>query len=162
MLLYYFPSLFNPTDTPKSLKFNMDKFRYNHILDDYDHQADKEILTLEDELNTLFDIEMDLSNTTMTTIPTMESRLEDYLNKIVDNSLYAKVINHPTYCDYTATLSVEQYMTKSFYKLNQPSYIMVFQCVEDKVDAGKVNQLAGQYMLKPHIKLFIVSTNFNW
>ena len=158
MLLFYFPLLFKPTDTAMSLKYDMDKFRYNNILEDYDHQANKEILTLEKELNTLFDTEMELSNTTMTSIPTMESRLEDYLRKMVDSSMYAKIINHPIYCDCTATLSIEQYMTKSFYNLNQPSYIMVFECVDDKVDARKVKELAGQYMVEPHIKLFIVST----
>ena len=158
LLLHYFPSLFKPNDTAVSLKYDMDKFRYNKILKDYGHNADKEILTLEEELNALFDIEMEQSNTTMTATPTMESRLEEYLNILVDNSMYARIVTRPTYCNFTATYSVEQYMTKSYYKLGQPSQIMVFECVDDKVDAVKVSQLAGQYMPERNIKLFIVST----
>lgn len=158
LLLYYFPSLFKPSDTAMSLKYDMDKFRYNNILYNYSYDKDKEIHTLEKELNELFDTEMESSNTTMTSIPTMQSRLEEYLYKIVDKSMYAKIVNRPTYCNFTATYSIEQYMTKAFFNQGQPSQIMVFECVDDKVDAGKVSQLAGQYMLEHNIKLFIVST----
>ena len=159
MLLYYFPGLFKPTDTPKSLKYDMDKFRYNDLLDNYGNiENDHKLKTYEKELNDLFDTEMDLSNTTMTAIPTMESRLEEYLNKIVDKSMYAKIINHPTYCNFTATYSIEQYMTKSFYNQGLPSQIMVFECVDEKVDADKVSLIAGRYMTEHKIKLFIVST----
>lgn len=158
MLLYYFPTLFKPTDTATSLKYDMDKFRYNNILDDYDHLADNEIHTLETELNMLFDLEMESSNTTMTAIPTMESRLVEHLTKIVDQSMYARIVNRPTYCNFTATYSIEQYMTKSFLNQEQPTYITVFECVDGKVDADKVNQLAGRYMTEHKIKLFIVST----
>lgn len=160
LLLHMFPSLFGATDTATSLKYDMDKFRYNSDLYDYGHLSDDHILkTYEKELNELFDKEEeDESNISMTIMPTMESRLEEYLYKIVDSSMYAKVISRPTYCNFTATYSIEQYMTKSFYSLGQPSQIMVFECVEDKVDAYKVTQLAGQYMYDRKIKLFIVST----
>ena len=112
--MFYFPSLFKST-TVMSLKYDMDKFRYNRELYDYGHLPDDHILKhFEKELNELFDKEMEPSNITMTAIPTMESRLEEYLGKIVDNSMYAKIVTRPTYCNYTATYSVEQYMTKSF------------------------------------------------
>lgn len=160
LLLHLFPALFESTDTATSLKYDMDKFRYNRDLYDYGHLSEDHILkTYEKELNELFDKEDDdETNISMTTIPTMESRLEEYLFKIVDSSMYAKIISRPTYCNFTATYSIEQYMTKSFYNLGQPTQIMVFECVEDKVDANKVTQLAGQYMYDRKIKLFIVST----
>ena len=159
LLLSYFPILFDSTDTARSLKYDMDKFRYNKELYDYGHLPDNHLLkTYEKELNELFDKEMEPSNITMTAIPTMESRLEEYLGKIVDNSMYAKIVTRPTYCNCTATYSIEQYMTKSFFNLGEPSHIMVFECVEGKVDADKVTQLAGRYVVEHKIKLFIVST----
>ena len=98
LLLHYFPDLFESTDTATSLKYDMDKFRYNRDLYDYGHLGDHIIKTYEKELNELFDKDDDdESNITMTTIPTMESRLEEYLYKIVDCSMYAKVISRPTY-----------------------------------------------------------------
>ena len=159
MLLEYFPSLFKTTNTAKSLKYDMDKFRYNNLLENYNRLEDNHTLkTYETELNELFDKEMEMSNTTMTTIPTIESRLEEYLYKIVDKSMYAKVVSRPTYCNFRASYSIEQYMTKSFFNLGQPSQIVVFECVDEKVDAEKVSQLAGRYMLEHKIKLFIAST----
>lgn len=159
LLLDWFPGLFDPTDTAQSLKYNMDKFTYNRELYNYRHLPDNHILkSYEKELNDLFDKEIESDNTTSTAIPTMESRLEEFLYKIVDNSMYAKVVNRPTYCNFTATYSIEQYMTKSFFNQGQPTHIMVFECVEGKVDANIVTQLAGQYILDQKIKLFIVST----
>lgn len=159
LLLTLCSSIFDPSDTSKSLKYDMDKFRYNKDYINYNRLPDSHLLrTLEEEVHALFDTERD-DETTMTPAPTIESRLGEYLYKLQEKYVNTRVIERPTYCNFTATFSMEQYMSRAFFNQQKPSQIMVFECVNDKVDAIKVTQLAGQYMDERKIKLFIVSTH---
>ena len=150
------PSLFTSSVTPLSLKYDMDKFRYNRDYSNYDKLPDAHILRkLEAEVHALLDMKQD--HEPATSVPTIESRLGDYLYELKEKYVNIRIKERPTYCNCTATFSMEQYMSRAFYNLEKPSQIMVFECVNDKVNSTTVAQLAGQYMPERKIKLFIVS-----
>lgn len=158
LLITLFQPQLDVSDTPYSLKYNMDKFRFNDSFTRFELLPDSHLLNkMATELNVLFDMKDDADVITTTAAPTIESRLADYLHELETKTPYAKVLLHPTYCNFTATISMEHYMTKAFFNLGNPTMIMVYECVDAKVDAKVVAELAGQYMGDRRIKLFIVS-----
>lgn len=161
MLIHLCPKAVSKSDTKGSLKYNMDKFKFNNKLneDAFKKLPDKHVLRqYVDELNSLFDERpaQDTTNVEKTTY-TIQDRLKEYLDADVDKEQYAKVLVRPTYCNYPSTFSVEQYVSKRFYEEGRPSRIIVYECVDGRVDDSKVVQLAGQYMEDRRIKLYIAS-----
>lgn len=160
LLLKACPSWFSATDTPTSLKHSMDKFRYIRELDRFERLRDTDLpKAYEKELNDLFDKPTEPVESTATVMPTMESRLHDYLYKEVKHYKYAKVVERPTYCNFSSNFSLEQFVSKHFYDKGQPTQIYVYECIPNRVDEQTVTMLAGRYMYDRRIKLYIVSTN---
>lgn len=150
------PEVANGSQTPKSIKFNMDI---------YEHR--KELANLHDckaghpyddvvELENLFNGKTadDSSQT-----PTMAERLEEYLRESADELRYAKVRVRPRYCNFTPSFSVEQYKSQKFQDEGTPSYIEVYECVDGVVNEDNVLSLSSRYINNNKIKLFVVSTH---
>lgn len=160
LLITLFKPLLDPGDSPSSLKSSMNIFKFNSELKFFDKLGDSHLLKiLVAEVDSLFDKQDDSDVTTTTVVPTVQSRLMDYLYDLQSKLPFARVLLHPTYCNFTATVSMEHYTTKAFFNLGNPTMITVYECVETKVDANVVVGLAGQYMDDRRIKLFIVSPN---
>lgn len=158
LLLSLCPTVFDSSDTSKSLKYNMDKFEYNNLFDRFDRLPDTHPLRIyAAELDAMFDNPQCQTEKPVPVVYTIEQRIEEYLHKYIDTLKYARVITRPTYGNYTSTFSVEQYVTKEFMDKGQASQIVVFECVDGIVDGDKVATLAGKFMGN-HFKIYIASS----
>lgn len=151
--------LVDSTDTPKSIKFNMDKYEHKKELDFFHKCTEGHPYVDVKELEDLYYGKTKLTADDAKRTPTMEQRLEEYLRESVDDMRYAKVRVRPTYCDFTASFSVEQYKSQLFQDGGKPSYIEVYECVDEIVNESNVLSLSSRYINNNKIKLFIVSTH---
>ena len=145
--------------TPTSLKYNMDKFDYRNELEIFERLDKRHLLVSHvEELNTLFDLQdRDMSSSLPDGENSIEQLLRTYLKTTVNTQKYAKVCERPTYCNYTSTFSVEQFVSQDFYDNGRPSHIIVYECVDKRVDDNMVLQYASRYMNDRRIKLYIAS-----
>ena len=157
LLISMCPDAVDDSDTPQSLKYNMDKFKFNRQLNNYDKLPDAHVLRdYVRELENMFDQPCQ-SDTPPPITHTMEERIEEYLNKYAGTQQYARVIRHPTYGHFSPTISVEQFISEKFKMEGRASHIIAFECVNTTVDTAKVNELAARYMNQRNIKLYIAS-----
>ena len=153
------PEVAESTDTPKSIKFNMDKYEHNKELAYFHNCTEGHPYNDIKELEDLFYGITKLTTDDVKQAPTMIQRLEEYLRESADEMRYAKVRIRPTYCNFTASFSVEQYKSQRFQDEGNPSYIEVFECVDGIVNEKIVLSLSCRYVNNNKIKLFIVSTH---
>jgi Zn-dependent peptidase ImmA (M78 family) len=159
ILIKLCPNAVSKNSTPKSLKYNMDKFDYRNELETFE-RLDKwhPLVTYFEDLNTLFDMQdQDMNSSSTNGTNSIEQLLRTYLQTSVNTHKYAKVCERPTYCNYTSTFSVEQFVSQDFYDQDRPSHIIVYECVDERVDDNMVLQLASRYMNDRRIKLYIAS-----
>ncbi len=89
--------------------------------------------------------------------PTIESRMEEFLEKRIATEKYVRMYHGKTYCGYTSTLSIEKYTSEQFMHQEIPSFIIVFECVNGKVSDDTVSLMAGRYGTDRRIKTVIAS-----
>jgi Zn-dependent peptidase ImmA (M78 family) len=154
------PAAFERGDTQKSLKSNMDKFKYIEELSIFSRlEDDNEVRVLVKELESLFALQPDTPECTLHQPFTMQMRMEEWMEKFVDRQQYAQSFTRPTYCNFATSYSIEQYASKHFMNSREPSRIILFDCVDGDVDHTYVAQLAGIYYTDRRIKVFVASTN---
>lgn len=153
------PEVVGRTDTPKSIKFNMDKYEHNKELAYFHKCTEGHPYDDVKELEDLYNGKTKLTTDDEKQTPTMTQRLEEYLRESVDEMRYAKVRVRPSYCSFTASFSVEQYTSHKFLDGGKPSYIEVYECVDDVVNEENVLSLSCRYIKDNRIKLYIVSTH---
>lgn len=152
------PDVKSNTDTPQSIKYNMDKYKYGHELASFHNCTEGHPYEDVKELEDLFYKKPDLTYDDVKSQPTMELRLEEYLRESIDPR-YAKVMVRPTYCSFTATFSVEQYKSQKFQNEGKPTFIEVYECVNDVINEDKTLSLISRYSQDNRIKVYIVSTH---
>lgn len=153
------PDVTDSSDTPQSIKYNMDKYEHIKKLDYLHNFPTGHPYVDVEELENLFNCNNQLASINEKQAPTMAHRLEVYLRESADELRYAKVRIRPTYCNFTASLSVEQYKSKAFLDKNTPSHIDVYECVDGVVNEDNVLSLSSRYINDRRIKLFVVSTH---
>ena len=90
---------------------------------------------------------------------TVESRLEEYLEKRVVSNQYACLCYNETYCGYSTTLSIERYASETFKNQKMPSSILVFECVESKVSDEMILIIDSRYRTDSKIKPVIAASS---
>lgn len=165
-------SALDDKDSESSLKYNMDVFPHKEYLRRRTNEERKKVRPdkewqidlysdshLIKKLLEELDAEYNKPLPKKDDIPhnTIKGCLIAYLNKLVDEHRYAKVSQSSTYGRYTPAISLEVYANKSFMDSHEPSYIRVFEIVENAVDESKVNELYSRYSSDSRIKLYIAS-----
>ena len=152
------PEAVEGTDTATSLKYSMDKYRYRKELKSFHQYPDTH--PMKQDYNVLVEMyeHLDLSaENNSEEIPTVESRMKEYLSEYADSQTYAKFFNHPTYCNYNVTMSVEHYVSQKFMDERRPSWIEIYQCIDNDVDEDTISRYYTRFGDERKISIFIVS-----
>lgn len=145
-------------DTIDKIVHSMEKYKYKWHLKDFDKQPDLSFIRKDvNELSNL--LTCDIPKDTRNTVFTLEQRMQEYLTASTANETYARVCIRPVYNGKTATMSVENYVSKKFWNMNRPSRTVIFECVDEKLTEEKVEMLHGRFCSLRNIKLFIASTH---
>lgn len=110
------------------------------------------------ELDALFNTPIP-QNKQESIVYTVESRLEEYLEKRVATDQYTRILKGETYCGYTTTMSIEKYATEQFMNNKMPSFVLVIECIDGKISDDTISMLVGRYMTDSKIKLIIASSS---
>ena len=145
-----------------TLQTSMDHSKYIEDLKDCETLSDHEpTKLLIDKICHFFDSTIEEKAPVAPKEPTIASRMEDYLRVIVKedpNSMpYARVCVNPDYGnDMVPSLSIEKYQAKKFLKIQQPSYIEAYVCIDGELDKQQLKALAMTYSERRDVKLYIV------
>lgn len=146
------------SDTVNKVFHNIESFKYKSNLQDFEKEPEKSFVR--GWVNDLSDLlTNDVPSETTPDGFTLEQRMQEYLTNSTANETYAKVCIHPIYNGKTATMSVENYVSKRFWDEHRPSRIVIFECVEDRLTEEKVEMLYGRFGSLSNTKLFIASTH---
>lgn len=145
--------------TKEQLKGSMDQCPLSLKLDKMETYAENsECGKIIKELNNLFSAPIPQGKQEPS-FDTIESRLEEYLEKRVATDQYARILKGETYCGYTTTMSIEKYATEQFMNNKMPSFVLVIECIDGKISDDIISMLAGRYMTDSKIKLVIASSS---
>lgn len=145
--------------TKEQLKGSMDQCPLSLKLDKMETYAENsECGKIIKELNNLFSAPIPPGKQEPS-FDTVESRLEEYLEKRVATDQYARILKGETYCGYTTTMSIEKYATEQFMNNKMPSFVLVIECIDGKLSDDIISMLAGRYMTDSKIKLVIASSS---
>ena len=145
-------------DTVEKIVHSIEKFPYKRHLREFDKQPDSSFIrTYVREVSDL--LTRDVPNEIKNEEFTLEQRMHEYLTNAIAKEAYAKVCFHPIYNGKTATMSIENYVSKKFWDENRPSRRVIFECVDERLTEEKVEMLYGRFGSLCNTKLFIASTH---
>ena len=145
-------------DTVDKIVHSIEKFPYKHNLKEFDKQPDSSFVRkYVNEISEL--LTSDVPTEDLNEEFSLEQRMKEYLMNSTENETYAKVCIHPIYNGKTATMSVENYVSKRFWDENRPSHTIIFECVDESLTEEKVDMLYGRFGSLDNTKLFIASTH---
>lgn len=163
VLLKFCPNAFETGETVSALKSSMEHYEFATALKNPDGLLSGHIVH-----HYIKDVENLLDNKPLTVAhekedkPTLEELLEDYLRREIDEQAdrfpLSRLCIHPQYEGISPAISVETYMSESFFKEHLPSHIIAYEFVDDVLEKSKLYELMGQYQGK-QVKLFIVSSS---
>lgn len=145
-------------DTVDKIVFSIEKFPFKRHLKEFDKQPDSSFVRkYVDEVSALLTCDVPI-------IPSaeeisLEQRMHEYLTNATSSETYAKVCIHPIYNGKTATMSVENYVSKRFWDEHRPSHTVIFECVDESLTEEKVEMLYARFGSLSNTKLFIASTH---
>lgn len=151
-------------ETPSKIKSSMEHCRFISDLKYFDKLLDTHIVRgYITELEALFDGQIKASELeSEPKEPSVADILEAYLRSIVkETEIFPcqKIRVNPDYGDgIIPTIAIEEYLNKSFLKLNKPSRIIAYECISGALDINRLRSFIGQYVERPNMKLFVVST----
>lgn len=158
LLVQECPEALSESDTIDKILHSIEKFPYKSHLKEFDKQPDSSIIRgYVNEVSLL--LTQDVPKETLTDNYTLEQRMQEYLKTSTANESYAKVCIRPIYNGKTATMSVENYVSKKFWDENRPSHTAIFECVDESLTEEKVEMLYGRFGSLSNTKLFIASTH---
>lgn len=145
-------------DTVEKIVYSIEKFQYKRHLKEFDKQPDLSFIrTYVRDVSDL--LTRDVPNKTKNDVFTLEQRMREFLTNATAKEAYAKVCFHPIYEGKTATMSVENYVSKKFWDENRPSRRVIFECIDESLTEEKVEMLYGRFGSLSNTKLFIASTH---
>ena len=151
------PDFFTKPDAAKKLKSSIYAYKHSVSIKKFDSLSpDSEVRKLIDEVDNLYNQSTENFAETSTSSNSAEDILRHYLEQTIAIGPFTKIHEHPTIGRYTATFSVETYMSQEMMQKNQPSTTIAFMYDHEKVTDSKINMYMGQYQ-KNVSKLFIVS-----
>lgn len=143
-------------DTVDKIVHSIEKFQYKRHLKEFDKQPDSSFVRkYVDEVSAL--LASDVPNIPSTEEFSLEQRMQEYLTNATKSEAYAKVRIRPIYNGKTATMSVENYVSKRFWDEHRPSRTVIFECVDESLTEEKVEMLYGRFGSLSNTKLFIAS-----
>jgi len=143
--------------TKEQLKNSMDQCPVSLKLNDIEnYKEDDERGIIIKELDTLYNTPIP-QNKKEVSKNTIKTRLKEYLDKRVATDKYTKICSGETYCGYTTTLSIEKYASENFINKKMPSFVLIIECIEDKISDDTITLMAGRYGLDSRIKIAIAS-----
>ncbi len=162
VLLKFCPNAFETGKTVSALKSSMEHYEFATELKNLDNLLSGHIVR-----HYIKEVENLLDNKPLTMAheeehkPTLEELLEDYLRREIDEQTdrfpLSRLCIHPQYDGISPAISVETYMSESFFKEHLPSHIIAYEFVDGVLEKSKLYELMGQYQGK-QVKLFIVSS----
>ena len=148
----------NEGDTVESIFHSIEKFQFKRHLKEFDKQPDSSFIRqYVKEVSDL--LTCDIPQEYTASSYTLEQRMQEYLNAATANENYAKVCIHPIYNGKTASMAVENYVSKKFWDENKPSHRVIFECVDESLTEEKVEMLQCRFGSLNNTKLFIASTH---
>ena len=151
------PDYFTKLDAVKKLKASIYAFPHSVSIKKFnDLSPNNEVRGLIGEVDKLYNQSTENFAKTSTSSHSAEDILKHYLEQTIAVGPLTKIHEHPTIGRYTATFSVEIYMSQEMMQQNQPSTTFAFMYDHEKVTDSKINMYMGQYQKNVN-KLFVVS-----
>lgn len=145
-------------DTVDKIVHSIEKFQYKRHLKEFDKQLDSSFVrNYVNVVSALLTCDVPIISSTEDF--SLEQRMQEYLTTATANETYAKVCIHPIYNGKTATMSVENYVSKRFWDERRPSHTVIFECVDGSLTVEKVEMLYARFGSLSNTKLFIASTH---
>ena len=147
-------------ETAKKIRESMEKSKYKNELKDFEHLSDSNLTRgLADEVREM--LKMVVVDEESSVAPTIASRLEDYLRATVkeDTTVMpcSRIRMSPDYGnDMTPSLSIEQYVNKTFLAKKEPSHIDAYECISSELEKDALRAYIQKYADKKNLKLFLV------
>lgn len=150
-------------ETPSKIKSSMEHCKFIRHLKNIDKKPDDQVRGYVTEIEALFDGQIKASELkSEQKEPSVADILEIYLRSIVkETDIFPtqKIRINPDYGDgIIPTIAIEEYQNKPFLKLNKPSRIIAYECISGALDINRLRSFIGQYVERPNMKLFVVST----
>ena len=164
ILMKYCPEALDKSDTVKSLKSNMEQYKYakkfrNLSIVLETHEVRLHIKAVEN----IFDEVPVIEEQNEHVKPSLEDILNNYLHSIVeekkDGFPCSKIVIRPQYNNTNPAIAIETYKSKAMLDDKLPSHIEAYEIIDGVLEKGKLSEFIVDYENIPNIKLFVVSAH---
>lgn len=163
-IIKFCPNAVSSIETADALVSSMEQYRYKDALKAFEEQLSASVVRQQ-----VKEVEDILDGLPCQALPeedkpqdTIYDRLVEFLHYSIDEQINkvpcSKICLRPQYSKIKPAIAIENFATRKFLNLGQPSFYIAFEIVEEKLDSGKLYELIGRYKNVNNTKLYVAST----